>query len=268
VAELNNFQPTIISTMPTAGSLIAREQDSGRLKVKPILIQTFAETLEPAVRSAMEAAFACPVRDLYGAHECLSMAFDCGRGWLHYNADWMVLEPIDEQRRPVPPGSASRTVLLTNLANLVQPIIRYELGDSITIRPDRCPCGSPLPAIRVVGRSNEVLAFPGRAGWAVSLAPSTLSTCFWETGGVNRSQIIQKAPLQLSVRMEVKPGKEDAEVWEQATRNLRAVFEANDILPVEIVRDPQPPTPDPVSGKLRRVWSECSPINFGPSATV
>lgn len=57
------------------------------------------------------------------------------------NADWVLLEPVDERHRPTPPGVPSHTVLLTNLANRVQPLIRYDLGDSVTLldRPCQCP---------------------------------------------------------------------------------------------------------------------------------
>lgn len=85
------------------------------------------------------------------------MAVDCDHGWLHVNSDWVVLEPVDADHAPTPPGIASHTVLLTNLANRVQPLIRCDLGDSVLARPDPCPCGSPFPAIRVQGRRDDVL---------------------------------------------------------------------------------------------------------------
>ena len=54
------------------------------------------------------------------------MAYDCGQGWLHVNSDWVILEPVEADYSPTPPGQASHTVLLTNLANRIQPIIRYD----------------------------------------------------------------------------------------------------------------------------------------------
>jgi hypothetical protein len=101
----------------------------------------------------------CRVTDNYSASEAIGMTFECRRRQLHVNADWYILEPVDEAYEPVPPGQPSHSVLVTNLANRVQPIIRYELGDSITVSPARCPCGSPLPAIRVEGRTDEILSF-------------------------------------------------------------------------------------------------------------
>lgn len=57
----------------------------------------------------------------------------CRRGRLHVNSDWFILEPIDAAGRPTPPGERSDSVLVTNLANRVQPVIRYDLGDSVVM---------------------------------------------------------------------------------------------------------------------------------------
>ena len=89
------------------------------------------ENLSATAAAEIERTFECPILNEYGASECMSIAFSCGDGWLHVNADWVILEPVDAAHRPVPPGDASATVLLTNLANRVQPVIRYDLGESV-----------------------------------------------------------------------------------------------------------------------------------------
>ena len=63
-----------------------------------------------------------------------------------------------------PDRELSHTVLVTNLANRVQPLIRYNLGDRVQLATSPCACGSPFPAIRVEGRSGDVLAFGAAAG--------------------------------------------------------------------------------------------------------
>src|SRR5215207_4889130 len=90
---------------------------------------------------------------------------------MHVHADWVILEPVDEQFRPVLAGEPSATVLLTNLANHIQPVIRYDLGDSVLTSPERCPCGSRLTAVEVIGRTNEVLSFATAGGDTVDLLP-------------------------------------------------------------------------------------------------
>ena len=41
------------------------------------------------------------------------MAVQCAERWLHYSADWFILEPVDRDYRPVPAGTRSDTVLVT-----------------------------------------------------------------------------------------------------------------------------------------------------------
>jgi len=92
------------------------------------------------------------VRSVYACSECDYVAFQCAHRNYHVNADWVILEPVDSEDHPIKAGLASHTVLLTNLANYVQPIIRYELGDSVTLLAECCPCGNQLPAVRIEGR--------------------------------------------------------------------------------------------------------------------
>ena len=152
-------------------ALLAEEKEAGRLKIEPVRLWSGGECLAPASDAAIEHAFGCPLTNEYCASECMSIGFGCRAGWLHVNADWVLLEPVDRNYRPTPLGEASHTVLLSNLSNRVQPIIRYDLGDSITVKPDPCPCGNPLPAIRVEGRRDDVVSMLAPDGKLVRLLP-------------------------------------------------------------------------------------------------
>ncbi len=109
--------------------LLAAEQEAGRLTLRPAPLLAGGERLAPSLRQRIEVAFSCPVRDTSSASEFPGMAYDCGWGWLHVHADWVILEPVDTDLRPVPAGELSATVLLTSLANRVQPLLRPDLGD-------------------------------------------------------------------------------------------------------------------------------------------
>ena len=45
----------------------------------------------------------------------------------------------------MPTGQLSSAVLVTNLVNRVQPLIRYKMGDWVTISPDRLPVRKSIP---------------------------------------------------------------------------------------------------------------------------
>jgi phenylacetate-coenzyme A ligase PaaK-like adenylate-forming protein len=256
VKELNALQPEFLVSFPTVLALLANEQKDGRLKIMPLFVATLAEWLSEVARDQIAAALNCRVRNAYAASEFMGIAFDCAVGQLHANTDWVILEPVDEQYQPVPPGQASRTVLLTNLANRVQPIIRYDLGDSITVSPDPCPCGNVLPVIRVEGRLDEILSFSAPSGEAVKLPPRALANVVDGTAGMRCSQIIQTAPDVMTVRLEVTPGSDRPEVWERVACRMRDYLSAQGLPSVRIEKAQEPPVRDPVSGKFRTVWSE------------
>lgn len=60
------------------------------------------------------------------------------QGRLRVNADWVILEPVDADHRPLPNSQVSHTTLLTNLANPAQPLIRFDIGDRILIESEAC----------------------------------------------------------------------------------------------------------------------------------
>jgi phenylacetate-CoA ligase len=256
VGDLNTFRPALLASYPSMLDVLAREQEAERLRIRPVLASAGGETLTPEVRGRIEAAFSCPVRDVYGSTEAVGITYECEHRWLHVSTDWYVLEPVDEDYRPTPPGEPSHTVLVTNLANRVQPIIRYDQGDSVTLRPDACPCGSPLPAIRVVGRTNDTLTFRTDKGGEVRLLPLALGTVIEETPGIRRFQAIKTAPKVLSIRLEGEPGADPQRVWEAVTSRLKEYLSAQDLSGVNVERSREPPQPSPVSGKFRQVWAE------------
>jgi phenylacetate-coenzyme A ligase PaaK-like adenylate-forming protein len=249
VAQLNAYRPTQMATYPTAAEVLAEEQDAGRLKLGLRELWTGGECLCPATRRRLERSFGCPVRDEYGASEFMSIAWDCGHGNLHVNSDWVLLEPVDAQWRPVDPGVPSHTVLLTNLANRVQPLLRYDLGDSVTVSPEPCPCGNRLPAIRVEGRHDDTLAFADASGRSVKLLPLVLSTVLEEDAHVNDFQLVKTAPAHLAIRL----GACEHARAEAARAALRAHLQSVGLAAVKVALDGLPPQRDAASGKLRRV---------------
>jgi phenylacetate-coenzyme A ligase PaaK-like adenylate-forming protein len=256
VAQLNVLDPTILASYASGLVLLAEEQTAGRLAINPVLLLSTGESLTPTARQRVEATFKQRVRETYGASEIQIAAFECRRGRLHVNSDWVILEPVDENFQPVAPGEPSRTVLATSLSNRVQPIIRYDLGDRITLLPDQCPCGSPLPSIRVEGRSDEILTFLSETGEKVHLLPTALSTGVAEIPGLQRFQLIGKGPHRLIVRLQAEAAMDADRVWAKTNSILRDLLEKNDLGNVTVERSPDAPTPISKAGKLRQVWSE------------
>ena len=256
VAGLNQFQPAMLNGYATAISLLAQEQEAGRLNIHPVLVMTSSESLSQEERERIKRSFNCTVADNYGCSEFVAIASGCKHGWLHVNADWVILEPVDEQLQPVPPGVTSHTVLLTNLINHVQPILRYNLGDRITVRADACPCGSPFPAIRVEGRTDEILRMRAADGQAVPILPLALWATIKQVHGVQRFQVIQTSPAELKIRMEPVVESERGEVWEAVQAQVKQYLAVQGLPDAQLLLANEAPLRDPKSGKYRHVWSE------------
>ena len=252
VDELNAFGPAFLGSYPSVLDLLAREQEAGRLHIAPAVVTSGGEHLSAPVRARLTRQWDCRVWDSYNATEAMPLTIPCAVGRFHVNADWIILEPVDADRRPVPPGTPSVTTLVTNLTDHVQPIIRYELGDSVTLAADGCRCGSPLPVVTVVGRSNDVLRFSRPEG-PVEIPPLALGSVIEQTVGVRRYQAIQTGPATLTVRVETERGSDPDRVWVDLTRRLRDFLTRQGLGNVDLSRDRSGPQPEPHSGKLRQV---------------
>ncbi|HET7318642.1 MAG TPA: phenylacetate--CoA ligase family protein [Nitrospirota bacterium] len=256
VRGLNEFRPAVVGSYPTALAVLAGEQAAGRLRIAPALLLSGAERLSTPLGKRISETFQCPLRDTYAASEFMGIAFDCRFGRLHVNADWLILEPVDADGEPVAPGKASHTTLLTNLANLVQPLIRYDLGDSVTVFPAACPCGSPLPAIRPEGRRDEILWIELADGAPRPLIPLVLATAVEEAPGLLRYQVLQAGPRRLRLRLEEAPGHDRAQVCGDVVHRLRAYLSSQGLASVEVELSEERPRSDTAGGKLRQFFVE------------
>jgi phenylacetate-CoA ligase len=255
VSELNDYQPVFLASYPTMLAMLAEEQQARRLRIKPARLWSGGERLAPEAAGAIQRAFGAPLANEYGASECMSIAYGCREGWLHVNADWVLLEPVESDFTPTPAGEASHTVLLTNLANRVQPVIRYDLGDSVVARHGRCKCGNPLPAIRVEGRRDDVLTMRAPDGALVRLLPLALTTVVEESADVHRFQIVQTAEDRLALRLELHGDQDRRAAFRTASAALRDYLAQQSLPNVRVALDKLGPLTDRHSGKLRAVVS-------------
>jgi len=252
VDALNAYAPTIIATYPTAAALLAGEARRGRLRIAPREVWTGGETLTPPVQHWVEQTWGCSLRNTYGASEFLSIGSQCERGRLHANADWVILEPVDEHHRPVPPGTRSHSTLLTNLANHVQPVIRYEIGDQLTVSALRCECGSPLPVIDVQGRRDEALVMEDRDGQPVTLLPLALTTVLEDMAGVFDFQLRQLDARTLVLRLALPEG-EARSALARCRKALHEFARQQGLRPIRVLEEIGKPVPRGRSGKILRV---------------
>src|SRR5258708_10583571 len=155
VRRLNQLQPMAVSGYASMLARLATEQRAGRLRIAPMSVTSSSETLTPGMRAAIAEAFKAPIFDVFGSSEGLVGASAPDDEVLVFNSDLCIAELVDGENRPVPPGVPSANVLVTNLYNLTQPLIRYELTDNFVRQPDAVEHGHLRAKVR--GRADEVL---------------------------------------------------------------------------------------------------------------
>jgi len=253
--QVKQFSPTVLITYPSVAEALAPLQRAGALALRLHEIWVGGEQLSSAQREEVQSAFGCTVRNSYGASECFSIAWECGQGQLHLNDDWVVLEPVDEHLRPVPPGTLSHTTLVTNLANRIQPIIRYQLDDRVRVLPGRCRCGSTFTRVEVEGRSGDTLHLPDTRRQPVAILPLALETAIEEGARVTQFQVIDHARRgghTLELRFE--PAVTDpAAAFARCQAAIGHYLAAQGVTSTRCSFCAEPPRREAASGKLRRV---------------
>jgi phenylacetate-coenzyme A ligase PaaK-like adenylate-forming protein len=159
VERLNVLQPWVLFGYAGVLRMLAREQLGGRLRVSPVGVTSTSETMTAETRAAVSAGFGVPVVDTFGSSEGLYGATAPDDSTFVFSSDLCIVELVDEQNRPVPDGSPSAKILVTNLANRTQPLIRYEMTDRFVRRP-AVPEHGHLRAT-VEGRTDEVFHYSG-----------------------------------------------------------------------------------------------------------
>ena len=254
--RLNDLQPAMLSGYASALGLLAQEQMEGRLHIQPSIIISSAEPLSDENRGLIHEAFGVPPRNNYGCSEGGVMGYECKQGNMHINSDWVIFEPTNLEHEPVGVGQLSDRTLITNLANHVMPIIRYELGDRVSLSSEACSCGITLPVAKVEGRTDEILRFTSPNGQIVPVLPLALWSVIKETPGIVRFQAIQTASESLKIRFEVKLNNEKASIWELLHTRVSEYLASQNLSNVSIIADAEIPMRDPKSGKFRQIWIE------------
>ncbi len=149
-------RPTHVVGYASLIGKLARASLAGRLEVHPVRVSTNSEPLLPEDRQAITDAWQTPIHNLWGSTEIGVQAVGCGRGeGLHVWEDEVVLERVDEDGRPVGPDQPAARTLATGLSNTTFPFIRYDLGDEVTLIPERCECGSAFARVADIGGRRD-----------------------------------------------------------------------------------------------------------------
>lgn len=225
VAALDAFRPEVLGGYPSTLALLADEQAAGRLDVRPSTVITVSEVRTPEMERAIVDAWGVQPFDWYGITEGGVLAGDCEHHLgMHLFEDLFVVENVDEEGRAVADGEVGHKLLLTNLFNRTQPLIRYELSDMVAIDSAPCPCGRSLRrVVSLEGRSDDILCLPGVTQGRVAIHPITLRSPFTQLREVRQYRVVHDLH-RLRVLIVLRAGANSADVVRQVHDALTATL--------------------------------------------
>jgi phenylacetate-CoA ligase len=248
----NDFYPDVLSGYASGIHLLSQEQLKGKMTIRPERIICTSDPLTSEMRNTIKQAFGKEPVNFYAGSESLTMAVQCERHEnLHLFTDWHIFEAVDDDLRPVAPGTPG-DLLLTNLYNYTQPLIRYQMHDEIVMNQQPCGCGSPLPTMRnLAGRQEEFLWFYTADGKRDYLHPIVLVELF--VAGLRKFQVIQTQRNEMLMKVIVEGNQ--AAVLAAIRQRMQAIFCGKKLdttvkLNLEVVQDiPN----DPKTGKYKLI---------------
>jgi len=200
VEELNAWQPEVVVSYASMSGILAEEQLAHRLQIDPKVVYSASEILTAQTRKRIKEAWGIKPFDQYVATEAASIAAEhrsCRH--MHFLEDLVITEIVDEKYQPVPPGEYGAKILVTTLFSRTQPLIRYEINDSVRVSAEPHNCGLPFAVLESIqGRMEDSFTLPAASGGQVLIRPLVINRIM-DIVPVTGWQVIQQADNGLVV---------------------------------------------------------------------
>lgn len=251
VAFILQHNPDYLYTTPSVLRLVlwhCRE----RGLVFPALraVWTRSESVDEPLRQLCRDVLGVRIVSNYSSAETGYIALQCPTSAaLHVQSESCLVEILDADANPVPPGARGR-VVVTPLHNFATPLLRYETGDEAE-PAEPCACGRGLPLLgRITGRMADYLVHPDGRRQRFLFDHYIVA----KIRAVKEYQVIQRSLHRIDVLLAVGRPLTDEE-----SATIRAVMVAAFGTGFEIALSYCDRIPRTAAGKLRPVRSELPP---------
>ncbi|WP_341582085.1 CoF synthetase [Marinobacter metalliresistant] len=150
VTDLLNWKPDYLYGY--ASLLLEAAQILASMDIEfdpPKCVVCTAESILPAQKAYISRMFKAPVAEEYGSTEFDVIAFECAEGHRHLVNPWVIIE-----------NSGDKGCLATDVSRTSQNLVRYELGDYLTLEVTGCGLlGAKEVVYQLEGRSINRFAY-------------------------------------------------------------------------------------------------------------
>ncbi|MCE9518106.1 MAG: hypothetical protein K8R87_00825 [Verrucomicrobia bacterium] len=247
IAELNKFQPHVLSGYGTVLRVLAEAQERGELRIKPTHVGNGGEPLLLETKACLERAFHVPVMNAYASSEHLYMGMTLpGSNGMHLLEDDLIFELNPDH------------TCVTNLFNETMPLIRYRMDDVLV--PD-LNGSTKLPFTKVkeiVGRSEDALIFTNCHGQEDFIHPIVIVELI--VSGLNAWQIVLENKTSFRFRARLNAGQsiqEQQATCDRIRDKMNAILAEKEMSNVHFeIEQVDTLEIDPQTGKFRLVVRE------------
>ena len=192
------YQPHCIYGYASSLALLAAHLLDRKTALRLPKLKVVCTTGEPLFdhqRQLIGEAFGVPVANEFGSRDIGFTAHETPQGQMLLMSESIILEVLDEQGQPVPPGETGEAVM-TALESFAQPFIRYRTGDMVRVADESCRAGRGLHVIaEVLGRSTD---FVVRADGTIMHALAVIYV-LRAVAGVGEFKIVQHSVHDIEV---------------------------------------------------------------------
>jgi phenylacetate-CoA ligase len=205
---MRGTRPTVLVSTPTYALRLAEVGEQIGMDMRSIGVRTTIHAGEPgagipSTRARIQKLWSAKTYDHCGMTEMGAYGFEC-RHQLgpHVNEVDFLLELIDPQTmQPIEEGCRGE-IVLTTLARMGSPVIRYRTGDLAEASWKRCRCGRTFALLRggLLGRTDDMITVRG-----VNVFPSSIENIlrrFPEVVEFQGEIIVKREMRELLLRIE------------------------------------------------------------------
>ena len=244
--QLRNLRPYLFKALPEYLLTLARYYDSTGQKPPEIpVIKPMGALMTPAMKRRVSQVFGQPITEDYGCNDLGPLGFECSHGGLHLLSDHFYFE-FQTPKGPAEDGELA-TLIVTDLHNRAMPMIRYRLGDLVTVDRSPCACGRTTPRVSVEGRACETIV---RDDGTV-LTPRQVCEALYSLPWVQAFQLVEKSAWNLELKVVTDHGYE---ISDDDVRRLQSSLGNDRELVIRKVNSIRPEA----SGKFLNVKSRSS----------
>jgi phenylacetate-CoA ligase len=160
ISNLDKYKPQIIRGYSTAIYFFVKycKHNNIHPAIKPRCIIITSDKVYKPQKDEIADYFNCEVFEEYGSREFGIIAHECeAHEGLHIADDLFIVEVLNPDTR-LCDFKGKGEIVVTSLFNYSMPLIRYRLGDDVTLSDETCTCGIKLKLIKnIEGRIADLV---------------------------------------------------------------------------------------------------------------